>query len=280
MIGIRRTDGLWCAAQGPGAWAGWRKGMTRVLASGLLALSVAAPAGAQSGPAAAELEEKDAALEEAVAELEAELEAADGDEALREELEDAVTRARDAADDAWRASRAIDRAERRLGGGDPTGFFFGAGVSYAAENFDDGGAIVKSALAGSAFAGYRFHPLFAFEVRFEGFDDFDLQFSNGDGEIDGYAITANAKLYPLLGPIQPFITTGIGGIRLDSKTVSRSGITRRDNQSDFLLRVGGGVDFPVNEHLVVNLEAAYLAPGDDLSDLEMTVMGGGLTFRF
>ena len=44
--------------------------------------------------------------------------------------------------------------------------------------------------------------------------------------------------------------------------------------------MGGGVDSPLNEHLVVNLQVAYLVPGDDLSDLEMTVMGGGLTFRF
>jgi hypothetical protein len=47
-----------------------------------------------------------------------------------------------------------------------------------------------------------------------------------------------------------------------------------------VFRVAAGVDYWLTDSLVLNAEAAYLAPGDDLSILEMSVLSMGLTYRF
>lgn len=199
----------------------------------------------------------------------------------RESLEEAVREAEAAADAAWVAARA---AERRTSG--PTwgqsrgsGFYLGAGFLYAAEDFEET-IIVKSSLGGSVVAGYRTRSFFAAELRYEGFDGFELKGSNGRGEIDGYAVTLNAKLYPISGPIEPFVGVGLGGMSLKAKAILNSGLRGSDRASDVLARVAGGFDLPVNHHLALTFEAAYLVPFDDLRDLEITTLTGGLTFMF
>ncbi|MCA9502319.1 MAG: porin family protein [Myxococcales bacterium] len=202
-----------------------------------------------------------------------------GGGADRRALEQAVERAEAAAADARLAANAVERAERRSRRTSRSGPYLGGVVFYAAEQFDDS-VIVKSSAGGGAFVGWRFEEFFAVEVRYEGFAGFDLQGRTSRGEIDGYAITANGRLYPMRGPIQPFLTVGVGGIRLRGESVRDSGARSRFVEDDVVLRGGAGVDLIVNEHLAVNLEAAWLGPGDDLSNLEMALFGGGLTYRF
>jgi Outer membrane protein beta-barrel domain len=200
--------------------------------------------------------------------------------ATQADLEEAVRQAEAAADEAWLAARAADRRLRESEKKDhQSGPLVGAAFAYAAEHFDDS-IVVKSSLAGAAFIGYRLGPYIAGELRYEGFDGFDLKGRTGRGEIDGYAITFNAKFYPLDGPIQPFLGVGVGGIHLKEKVVLNSGARIRESESDGLFRFFGGLDLPLTEHVILNMEAAYLLPTDDLSDLEIATMGGGLTFLF
>jgi len=200
--------------------------------------------------------------------------------ATQAELEEAVRKAEEAADEAWAAARAADQrardAERKH---EQSGPYLGAAFAYAAEDFDDS-IIVKSSVAGAAFLGYRFRRWFSADLRYEGFDSFDLKSSLGRGEIDGYAITINGKIRPFDGPIQPVIGIGLGGIRLDADFDFNNGTQRDSSQSEFVFRMSGGIDLPVNDHLMVNFEAAYLIPDDDLSDLEIGVLSAGLTYVF
>jgi opacity protein-like surface antigen len=200
--------------------------------------------------------------------------------ATQADLDEAVRKAEEAADEAWLAARAADEraraADRKY---EQSGPYVGAAVAYAAENFDDS-IIVKSSVAGAAFVGYRFRRWFAAELRYEGFDGFDLKSSLGRGEIDGYAITINGKLRPLEGPIQPVMGIGLGGMRLERESVLNGGAHFDASDSDFLFRVFGGIDLPVNDHLMVNLEGAYLVPTDDLSDLDIGMVSAGLTYVF
>jgi len=200
--------------------------------------------------------------------------------ASRADLEEAVRKAEEAADEAWVAARAADQrardAERRI---EQRGPYLGAAFAYAAEYFDDS-IIVKSSVAGAVFVGYRAHRWFSADLRYEGFDGFDLKSSRGRGEIDGYAITINGKMRPFEGPIQPVMGIGMGGIRLDTDFVLNDGTRLHESDSEFVFRMSGGIDLPVNEHLMVNVEAAYLIPGDDLSDLEIGMLSAGLTYVF
>ena len=198
----------------------------------------------------------------------------------RADLEEAVRRAESAADDAWLAARVAERIDRKAKQrGARSRPYFGAAVAYAAENFEDR-IIVKSGLAGAAFLGYRFSPFVAAELRYDGFDGFELKAANGRGEIDGYAITMNAKIYPIIGPIQPFLGVGLGGIHLKSRAIFPSGARSHSSGTDVVFRFFGGLDLPLTDHVVLNFEAAYLVPGDELSQLEIAVLGGGLTYRF
>jgi opacity protein-like surface antigen len=197
-----------------------------------------------------------------------------------DELDEAVRRAEAAADDAWLAARAADRKERESRPRSAlTGFFIGGEIAYAAENFDDS-ILVKSSLAGAAFAGYRPVHFFAAELRYEGFDGFDLKASNGHGEIDGYAISVNGKLYPLEGPIQPYMGVGVGGMRLDYKARLDSGARDHESDSDAVFRFIAGIDLPVTDHVILNFDAAYLLPTDDLSDFPLSMLGAGVTYLF
>ena len=200
--------------------------------------------------------------------------------ATQAELEEAVRKAEEAADQAWAAARAADQrardAERKH---EQSGPYLGAAFAYAVEDFDDS-IIVQSSVAGAAFVGYRFHRWFSADLRYEGFNGFDLKSSRGRGKIDGYAITINGKMRPFEGPIQPVIGIGMGGIRLDTEFDFNGGARLDSSDSEFVFRMSGGIDLPVNDHLMLNFEAAYLIPDEDLSDLEIGMLSAGLTYVF
>lgn len=196
------------------------------------------------------------------------------------EIAGAVARAEAAAERAAAAARVVADAQRdaRRAHRRP-GPYVGAAFLYGAENFDDN-IIVKSSTGGAAFLGYRISSVFAAELRYEGFEGFDLEASNGRGEIDGFALTASAKIYPFSGRLQPFAAVGLGGVRFEQRNVFSDGSRSRSQESDVAFRFGGGLDAWLSEDVVLNLEAAYLGPVDDLTNLEITILSIGLTYRF
>jgi opacity protein-like surface antigen len=85
-----------------------------------------------------------------------------------------------------------------------TGSYVGLGGTYAIEDFDVEGA--DNTLGLNLRVGYRFQPRLAGELEFEYYDDF------GDFgvKVDGWALTANAKVYGATGQVQPFLLAGLG----------------------------------------------------------------------
>ncbi len=160
-----------------------------------------------------------------------------------------------------------------------TGPYLGVAFVYGAEEFNDDG-VVKSSLGAAGFVGWRIIPHVAAELRYTAFDGFDIQASNGEAEVDGYAVTLNAKVYPITTRIQPFVVLGVGGVHLESKTRLNDGRRFQGQESDAVFRFGAGGDLPLGENLTLNLEAAYLAPTDDLSDFSIKEPSTGLTYRF
>ncbi len=166
------------------------------------------------------------------------------------------------------------------------GFYIGLGAQFALENFDkdpaidvpgnesditadDGGGVELR-------AGYRVNPYVAGEVLFQYYWGFEVRDRAGalagqNDSFDGWTLTANAKLYPLLGRIQPYGLAGIGGIVFNEKQGEDSG---------FVARLGGGVDFYLTDRLVLDLEVAYLFPASPISELQFATFAAGLQYRY
>ncbi|MFK7898607.1 MAG: porin family protein [Myxococcota bacterium] len=204
---------------------------------------------------------------------------ADGAPVTSADLEAAVEQAEQAADDAWIAARAAERAAQDREYAVETGPYLGVAFVYGAEEFDDD-LVIKSSLGAAGIVGWRISPFFATELRLTAFDGFDIQAGNGQAEIDGYAVTLNAKVYPFQTRIQPFIVLGIGGIQLESDTRLDDGRRFKDQEADGLFRIGAGLDLPLSDYLSLTLEAAYLAPTDGLTDFDVTELSTGVVYRF
>jgi opacity protein-like surface antigen len=158
-----------------------------------------------------------------------------------------------------------------------TGPYLGAGGLYAIELFDDnsvGGARTDNSGGFEVHGGYRFHPNFAGEVRYEWFNEFDLD----PGHIDGWAISANAKGYLLTGRVQPYGLVGLGLMHGDGSAGNFAGAAHPSN--GFMMRFGGGLDVYITEHLAIGPEFAYLLPTGSANDLDLFTIALGHTFRF
>lgn len=157
-----------------------------------------------------------------------------------------------------------------------TGYVYaGAGASFANEKFDlPSGIHADDAAALDLFAGYRVRPELAVEAQAQFLSDFDLDGSGG-GDIDGFALTGSAKVFPVTsGPIQPFGLLGVGILDLD-------GPRRIDaNETNWLFQLGAGIDFPVADRTILEVRGDYRFPQGALDDFEYWTLGANVQYRF
>jgi opacity protein-like surface antigen len=157
------------------------------------------------------------------------------------------------------------------------GAYIGLGGNYAIEMFDDNsptGARTDNSGGIHAKAGYRFSPRAAAELRYEWFNEFDLD----PGHIDAWLISINAKGYILTGRWQPYGLVGLGFLHADGSAGNFAGAAHPSN--GFAMRFGGGMDAYITEHIVVGPEFAYVLPTGSANDLDMLTVSLGLTYRF
>ncbi len=138
---------------------------------------------------------------------------------------------------------------------------------------------VETVVGLEAYAGYRLHPNFAIEAEFEWLPDADIDVNDVSlAELDVWTLTANAKLFPLTGRIQPFVLAGAGVI--DAELEDTVGLGLREEETGFVARFGGGLDLYATERFLFSLGADYLLPSGDLDGLDHVTFGGDLQFRF
>ena len=167
--------------------------------------------------------------------------------------------------------------------------YVGISGVWGAEDFDNdfssfGGAAIDTDVEdGFGFGlkfGHRFARHIAAEGHFEFIDEFDVSELGVDSaDVETWALTANLRLYPVRGIIEPYalIGTGIMHARLEDEL----GQFRTERSTGFVGRFGGGVDLRMSEFVSLNLEASYLAPaGDQVEDLDYVSVGWGLQFHF
>ncbi len=153
-------------------------------------------------------------------------------------------------------------------------------------------------------AGYRCHPRYSVGATLEGFGGFDTQWTGvlgtGGDDIDIFAATVDIKGYLLTGRYQPYLLLGGGTMKISTKVTNPTGIvgtvpngapppdnlaiigpkTQSEKFTDFVVRLGGGLDVYTTEHVVVNIGATYLFPLGEVSDVEMFTVGAGIEYRF
>lgn len=151
------------------------------------------------------------------------------------------------------------------------GFYAGILGAYAIETFDVSGFNASDGGGFNLRAGYRVIPNLALEAQFE----FVAGFSDQGIDIEAWNLMANAKGILVPGRFQPYALFGLGVIEGEA---SAGGITVDD--TDFAIRVGGGVDGYVTENWVLFVESAWVKPTDTLEDFSYVTVGAGIQYRF
>ena len=157
------------------------------------------------------------------------------------------------------------------------GFSVGAGVSAAFEDFDDDGGIdFDDTAALNAFAGYRFHPNFAAEARFEQTFDFEGDTPFGDVDVNVWTLTANGQFFILTEQFQPYLIGGFGIAEVEAD----GPFGGDDSESDPVWRLGIGMDSYVTENFVIGVEAGYNWGTNDLDDFDYWTLSALFRYRF
>ena len=159
------------------------------------------------------------------------------------------------------------------------GASFLSGEKELESRFGVSDADIDSGLGFNLRAGYRGHEHLGVEVAFELMNDVDFDLSDGDSDgLDTWTLMALTKPYLLTGRVQPFVLAGLGVMRVKVPDVASGGPSLSSTQ--FAVRFGGGADFYLTEHVVVELGMDYVLPTGDISDFDYLAFGLGLKYRF
>jgi opacity protein-like surface antigen len=155
--------------------------------------------------------------------------------------------------------------------------------------------------------GYRCHSRFSVGATFEYFGGFDTKWTGvmgtGADDIDMLAVTTDIKGYLMTGRYQPYLLAGGGIMHAKTEVTNPTGIGtttvnpdppsddipnipnittvfQSRDYTDFVFRLGGGIDVYATDNVVVNIGASFLLPLGEVSGLRLYTVGGGLEYRF
>ncbi len=145
-------------------------------------------------------------------------------------------------------------------------------------------------------AGYRCHPRYSIGATLEYFGGFDTEWSGAlnpagasGSDIDMFVATVDIKAYLLTGRYQPYLLMGGGTMLIETRVVNPTGsqhpwgagpAAQSRDYTDFVLRLGAGVDAYATDHVVVNIGATYMLPLGEVSGVDLFTVGGGIEYRF
>ncbi len=97
-------------------------------------------------------------------------------------------------------------------------------------------------------------------------------------ETDIFTATANVKLFPLNGRVQPYVLLGAGLMSVSIKDSLGLGLSASD--SGPAIKAGGGLDLYMTEHLALALDLSYVLPAKAVVDFDYLSIGFGLQYKF
>lgn len=166
--------------------------------------------------------------------------------------------------------------------------------------------------------GYRINKIFAAELNFEYFDNYEIALHGADlrrlspftsvrlgeqdiAEIRVYNFFANMRAYAWTGVLQPYGLLGIGAVYADAKTKvaqTKVEVSEADpdvqlffkgNEDDvaFAGRLGGGLDYYFTNNVVLNFDVGWILTTDmrfgtfpDSINLNQVPITTSLMYRF
>jgi len=136
---------------------------------------------------------------------------------------------------------------------------------------------------GEVRAGYRFHPHLAAELQGQYNGLYDVKANTIGrpllGSVEVITSTANLKLYPLTGVVQPYVLGGVGIMWADTED-RVSGTKLPLGDVEFAGRGGLGVDVYISPMLAVYAEGSYVAATGGLSGYNVAAMVFGTQLHF
>lgn len=130
----------------------------------------------------------------------------------------------------------------------------------------------------AARAGVRVTPQIAIEAHYEWMNDFETSVAGNEiAETRTQALTGDVKGYLATGRVQPYLMAGAGFLTARSED-PQTNFSKTD--TDFVARVGGGVEFYLNESVGLSVDTSYVLPAGDVKDLDYVSVGAGIFFRF
>lgn len=155
--------------------------------------------------------------------------------------------------------------------------------------FPEASVEVDPSLGLNARAGYRFHPRFAAELRYEWLSGYDATITIPTNpppdpppdlkvtvdDLGGWALTGDAKVYLPGEQAQAFVLVGIGAVNLQSDDLGIDGTV-------FATRFGLGLDVYATPNIAFTVDASYVLPVSDIGDVRADYfsLGWGLMYRF
>lgn len=171
--------------------------------------------------------------------------------------------------------RKHDPREDRRKGFD-LGPYMGGSLAIGVEQFNGvpAGDEYDEAFGFDIWVGSRIHRHVGVEGQLSYIEGFELRGTGIDfNHLNG---TANLKLYPFDGKIQPYILAGAGVGRFELQ--EPDGYTLSDTGG--VMRVGGGVDVYLNDNIALVGGMGYLFTAGDIVDNDVLEIKLGLQYRF
>jgi hypothetical protein len=138
------------------------------------------------------------------------------------------------------------------------------------ESFDGApGGLFDTGIGASGRVGFRMSPQFAVE----GMVEYSGDFVDASGiDLSATLLAANARYYMLTDRVQPYVTTGVGWGFANTNLIS--------DESGFVGRFGGGLDFYISGSWGLTGEFAYNVASGDIDGFNYMTLGWGAFVRF
>jgi len=176
-----------------------------------------------------------------------------------------------------------------------SGPMLGFGATYAHANFDGVGKSASTTPAGqgqneieardsggyNAHLGYRFNRWTASDLDIERYQKFNASGGHGHnddvGQVNGWALGIDQKVYFLPGRIQPLALIGLNYLSMETNVNNASNKNKTDDGA--ALRFGIGLDAYVTNKLVLTTGVSYMLGVGQVDGYDMVLVGLGFLYR-